>query len=187
MKNIKLSLFLSLGLLFLTSCGQTDINIYKAEKPALRPEQFFNGKLTSWGIFRNRTGEVMKRFVMQMDATWIDNEAHLHEDFVFSDNDTHMRDWKITKIDDTHYIGTAPDVIGEAKGEVAGNALHWIYKIKIASAKDTNVVTFDDWLYMIDDNTMYSFVTIKKYGIRVGDLTMFFQKQPEIKTQLGRL
>lgn len=172
---------------FITACNPVDPQIYQAEKPAFVPEQFFNGKLTSHGIIRNRNGQVMKRFIMQMTANWIDNEASLHEDFVFADGDTHMRDWKIVKRDATHYIGTAPDVVGEAKGEVSGNSLHWIYDIKVPDGQKERVVRFDDWLYMLDDTTMVSFVTIKKFGIRVGDLTMFFQKQPAADTQLGQL
>lgn len=154
---------------------------YAAETPRFVPEQFFNGELQSWGVIRDWKGHATRRFTMQQTDRWTGNRATLDEAFQFADGKKAERHWTITKIDDRHYIGTAPDVIGEAKGEVAGNALHWVYDIRVPQESGIGqdkeiVVTFDDWLYLVDERTLFSFVHIRKFGLPVGEMTMVFRK-----------
>lgn len=35
---------------------------------------------------------------------------------------------------------------------------------------------FDDWMYQIDDNVILNHVTMRKFGVRVGELTVTFQR-----------
>lgn len=152
---------------------------YAAESPHFVPETFFNGELQSWGLIRDWKGHATRRFTMRQTDRWNGKRATLDEAFQFTDGSKAERHWNITKIDDRHYLGTAPDVIGEAKGETAGNALHWVYDIRVPMNGKEMVVTFDDWLYLIDERTLFSFVHIRKFGLPVGEMTMVFRKGME--------
>lgn len=170
--------FAAFFLLFLSACAP-DVARYKDQQPILRPDDFFNGQLTAYGVVENWRGAATKRFRMDATARWSGNTGTMDESFVYSDGTTQNRHWDFRKIDATHFVGTAPDVIGEAVGEVSGNALHWVYTITVTTDGKKRNVTFDDWLYLVDDDRhLFSLVTIKKFGLPVGRLTMFFAKEP---------
>lgn len=154
-----------------------EVTHYHQEKPILLPERFFNGKLTAWGVVTDWRGRATKRFRMDAEASWQGNSGKMDEFFTYADGSTQNRHWTFTKTVDHRFTGTAPDVIGKAQGVASGNALHWVYTIRIPSDKGSHDVTFDDWLYLIDENHLFSLVTIRKFGIKLGTLTMFFTKE----------
>ncbi|HHP0478214.1 TPA: DUF3833 family protein, partial [Vibrio harveyi] len=41
----------------------------------------------------------------------------------------------------------------------------------------TIMVSFDDWLYRQDEMHVFNLTKIKKFGIEVGTITLFFQRQ----------
>ena len=59
------------------------------------------------------------------------NILTLEEEFFWTDGEKQKRVWKIKKIDEHNYIGTAPDVIGEAKGFSYGSAFKFEYDLMI--------------------------------------------------------
>ncbi len=168
-------MIISACLLF-SSCSP-DLERYKQETPILQPDRFFNGRLNSWGFFQNSQGQAVKRFKMQADAKWQGDHGTMDEYFMFNDGSTQERHWTFAKTGDDSFVGTAPDVTGDAKGTVYGNTLHWVYTITLNVDNKPHTVTFNDWLYLIDDSHMFSMVQIKKFGLPVGKLTMFFTKQ----------
>ena len=100
----------------LTGCATTDIAEYKAEKPRLDLAQYFNGTIDGWGMFQDRSGKVLRRFHVRIDARWQGNVGTLDESFDWSDGKKEKRVWTITRIDANHYTGTAGDVVGTASG-----------------------------------------------------------------------
>ena len=172
---MKQFLYLCLILSLLSACAP-DTERYKAETPALQPDRFFNGSLTSWGFFQNWRGQAIKRFRMQAIARWNGEHGTMDEHFVFQDGKTQDRHWTFVKTGEHTFTGSAPDVEGDAKGIVYGNTLHWQYTIALPIDGQPQTVFFDDWLYLIDQDHMFSDVTIKKFGLPVGKLTMFFTR-----------
>ena len=168
-----LTVFLSVPL-----TGGPDLAYYKDEKPTLAPDDFFNGSLTSIGVFEDALGRAVERFRMDATASWDGDSGKMHERFLFADGRKAERHWTFRKTADGGFIGTAPDVIGEAKGEVSGNALHWVYTITLPVGGHDVSVTFDDWLYLIDETHMISRVRARKFGLPVGQMTMAFEKLP---------
>jgi hypothetical protein len=55
--------------------------------------------------------------------------------------------WTITRVDASRYVGRADDVVGEAQGEAAGNALRWRYVLALPVDGRVWNVDFDDWMY----------------------------------------
>jgi len=161
----------------LGGCAGVDVNSYKSEKPELRLEEYFNGKLDAWGMFQQRDGKVVKRFKVVVDARWEGDQGILDEQFTYSDGSTQVRVWRIEKTGTNSYTGTADDVVGVASGIVSGNSLHWRYTLKLPVDGKVYEVEFDDWMFLQQDDVMINRSVMKKFGIRLGEVTLFFRKR----------
>ena len=159
----------------LTACGVTP-DEYKTETPVLDMKTYFNGPLQAWGLFQNHREKVIKRFHVEMEGKWENNRGTLDEHFTYSDGTTQRRIWSLVRIDEHTYSGTADDVIGEAKGVAYGNALRWQYTLALEVDDDTYHVQFDDWMYLIDENTMINRSVMSKYGVTLGEVILVFVK-----------
>ena len=110
--------------LTLAGCAGPRIDDYVAEKPALDLKQYFNGTLDAYGIFTDRSGKVVKRFTVVMRGSWNGDDGVLDEDFVYSDGTKEKRIWRLKRLPDGRYTGTADDVVGQAQGQARGNAFN---------------------------------------------------------------
>jgi hypothetical protein len=174
MKNILIILITIL----LTSCsGNTMKPIdFKDQKPRLIIEDYLSGNVKAWGILQNRSGKVTRQFSAQLNGSWDGKKLILDEKFNWTDGEVQKRQWTINKIDEHHYEGTASDVIGTAKGFSYGPAFKFEY-ILLVPIKGKNIkITFDDWIFKQDDKVAINRATMTKFGIKVAELTVFFQK-----------
>jgi hypothetical protein len=162
---------------FILSCSSLDVKNYSAEKPTLKLEEYMNGTFDAYGVFLARNGEVKKRFHVLIIATWKDKVGVLDESFTYSDGTTSKRIWTVTKTSDNTYIGTASDVVGEAKGEIAGNALRWKYILALDVDGSTYHVDFDDWMFLMDDKVMLNKSVMSKWGFYLGEVVLSFKKR----------
>lgn len=165
----------------LAGCAGIPVDRYRAEQPVLDLARYFNGTIDGWGMFQDRSGEVIKRFTVVIDASWQGNVGTLDEHFTWSDGTTSRRVWTITKDDAGQYRGRADDVIGEAVGEAvgeaAGNALHWRYVLALPVGDKTYHVDFDDWMFLIDERVMLNRSAMKKWGFHLGEVTLSFTRR----------
>jgi hypothetical protein len=161
----------------LTGCASQDIAQYAAERPSLDLATFFNGKVTAHGMFQNRSGQVVRRFTVEMEGRWEGNQGILDEHFSYSDGKKERRIWRLTKHADGRYSGTADDVVGTAQGQTSGNAFQWAYTLKLPVDGSVYEMQFDDWMYLLDDRVMLNRATMSKFGVRLGEVTLSFQKQ----------
>lgn len=160
-----------------TGCASLDPSVYKDEKPVLDLKTYFNGRVDAWGVFQDRSGQVVRRFTVDMRCSWQGDTGVLDEDFYYSDGSRQKRIWTIRKLEGGRYVGTADDVIGEAQGQAAGNALHWRYVLALEVSGRTYHVDFDDWMYLVDDKVMLNRATMSKFGIRLGEVLLSFTKR----------
>jgi hypothetical protein len=163
-------------LALLSACAAPEVRDYAAQKPTLDLRQYFNGPLTGYGVFTDRSGAVKARFVVKMVGRWTGEQGVLEEDFVYSDGRQERRVWRLTHLGNGRYSGRADDVVGEAAGESAGNALRWAYTLRLPVDGKTYDVQFDDWMYLVDDKVMLNKATMSKFGIRLGEVTLSFIK-----------
>lgn len=171
-------LFPLAGLFMLTACSTTDVALYAREKPALDLKQYFNGTVDAWGMFQDRGGKVVKRFKVVILCSWKDDTGTLDEDFTYSDGSKQRRVWTIRKNAEGQYIGTAADVVGEAVGITAGNALRWKYVLALPVGEKVYNVNFEDWMFLMDDKVMLNRAEMSKFGFRLGEVTLSFSKRP---------
>lgn len=174
MKTLFLAAAFTLGL---AGCAATGVEQYRADKPELRLDQYLNGRIEGWGMFQDRAGEVKKRFHVVINAQWQGDTGVLDESFQWSDGTTSKRVWMLKKQPDGRFIGTADDVVGEAIGEVAGNALRWRYVMALPVDGKVWQVDFDDWMFQIDDRVMLNRSFMSKWGFRLGEVTLSFVKR----------
>ena len=173
----KLHMLLAALALTLAGCGSVPVEFYGDQRPALDLQRYFDGTIDAWGMFQDRGGKVVKRFTVRIDARWSGDTGTLDEHFDYSDGTSSRRIWTLKRLDANRYIGTADDVVGEAVGEVSGNALRWVYVMKLEVDGRTWEVDFDDWMYLMDDKVMLNRSVMSKYGVKLGEVTLSFRKR----------
>ncbi|CAN5246457.1 hypothetical protein BH10PSE18_BH10PSE18_26540 [soil metagenome] len=67
-------------------------------------------------------------------------------------------------------------MVGIAQGEQRGNAFHWTYTLKQPVGDSVYEVQMDDWMYLVDGKVMLNRAVMRKFGVRVGDVTLSFQR-----------
>ena len=149
---------------------------YARETPQLELRKYFDGPLTAHGIFTDRSGKVLRRFSVKMTGTWNGNQGVLDEDFTYSDGKKERRVWRLTDHGNGRYSGRADDVVGEAVGMAAGNALNWRYTLALPVDGRVWEVQFDDWMYLMDERVMLNKAVMSKFGITLGEVTLAFTK-----------
>ena len=149
---------------------------FKNTEPEIKIEKYFEGQVKAWGILQDRKGRVTRQFEANMIGKFENNILTLEEDFFWKDGETQRRVWKIKKIDEHNYIGTAPDVVGEAKGVSYGPAFKFEYNLMIPFKGKNIKIRFDDWIFKQDEKVAINRATLTKFGFKVGELTVFFEK-----------
>jgi len=171
-----LKVWIILLCLGLASCSGVDVRNYSQEKPALELREFFEGRVEAWGIFQKRSGQVAKRFHVVINGHSEGDKLILDESFTYSDGTKQKRVWTLTPDGPGQWRGTAGDVVGEARGEVAGNTLRWKYVLRLPVDGEVYDVELDDWMYLMDDKTLINRSYMSKFGVEVGQITLFFRK-----------
>jgi Protein of unknown function (DUF3833) len=165
------------GALGLSGCSSgPTVNDYAAEKPVLDLKTYFNGKLRAHGMFSDRAGRIVKRFVVEMDCRWTGEDGVLDEQFTYADGTKERRVWRLKHLGGGRYTGRADDVLGEAVGASAGNAFQWRYTLKLPVDGRVWEVDFDDWMVLIDERVMLNRAVMSKFGIRLGEVQLVFTK-----------
>lgn len=163
--------------LSIASCGSVDVTQYADQQPALNLERFFSKPVKAWGMFQKRSGEVAKRFEVDIVSRREGNNLILDERFLYSDGTRQRRVWTLTPEGQGRWSGRADDVVGVAKGEIAGNALRWRYRLNLPVDGTTYEMSMDDWMYLMDEDTLINRTSMSKLGVEVGQVTLFFRRQ----------
>jgi hypothetical protein len=142
--------------LSLAGCAGPSVQDYAKEQPTLDLRQYFNGPLTAHGMFTDRSGKVVKRFTVRI---------------------TQQRIWHIRHLGEGRYSGRADDVVGEAQGQSAGNAIRWSYVLALPVDGRVWNVSMDDWMYLMDGRTLLNRTAMSKLGLHLGDVTLAIIKE----------
>lgn len=173
-----------IGLIMVVMCvigwrfwPKDDVKSYQNQTPTLVFSSFFDGPLTVTGLLKNRFGHVQRRFTATIAARWNGNKGILDERFVFDDGEVQTRTWHVDQVDAHHIEATAGDVVGVAKGQNAGHALHLRYKLAVPLRGRQIVFEMSDWMFQIDAKTIINHTIMSKWGFKVGELMIVIQKQ----------
>lgn len=173
----RLMILLMILAVFAGGCSSVRVNDYADMQPQMTPESFFNGPMTAHGVVKNRRGKVIRYFNADIIGTLKEGSIILEEDFVFNDGEKQRRVWKLTQRSGGKYSGTAGDVVGEAKGEVAGNSMFLKYVLRIPYGDGDIDVTIDDRMYLTTPKVLVNESKMYKFGFRVGEILLVINKQ----------
>lgn len=160
----------------LSGCASQNLAAYQTQQPQLDLRDYFNGRVMAYGMFQDRNGQVVKRFTVTIDGSWQGDVGTLDEHFNYSDGSTERRVWTLQRAADGSYTGQAGDVVGQASGQIAGNAFKWHYTLRLPVGDAVYEVQFEDWMYLIDQRVMLNRATMRKFGLTLGEVTLTFIK-----------
>lgn len=167
-------LMLSLTLMSCTS----SLKDHSISSPAFDLQTYFDGKITARGIVQDYSNKLTRQFCVDIDASWQENQGRLHETFYFSDGETQVRVWQLQIHPDGQVTGTADDVVGLASGSATGNAFNWQYVLTVPIDDTSYDFFIDDWMYQLDDHHLMNRSYMKKLGVTLAEITLFFSKSP---------
>ena len=133
-------------------------------------------RLASAGMVQDRSGKQLRRFHVAIDGDVVGDTLTLHERFVYDDGEKQQRVWRIRRTGDNRYQGTAGDIEGVASGQAAGNAFHWRYSMNVEASGSRWLLHFDDWMFLQDGSHLFNKTEMKKFGITVATVTLFFTR-----------
>lgn len=174
---MKRLLALSLPLLMQVAGCSAEIADYRQQQPTLDIFQYFQGETQAWGMIQDRSGKQLRRFHVDINGDVVGDTLTLNERFVYDDGEKQQRVWHIRKVSADRYEGTAGDIEGVAKGQAAGNAFNWHYSMNVKASGRTWLLNLDDWMYMQDANHLFNKTEMKKFGLTVGTVTLFFSRK----------
>ena len=172
-------ILLIISLFLITSCSNNSAmkpEDFKNKEPRLVIEEYLSGKIKAWGVLQNRSGKVTRQFSADLNGTWDGKELTLKEKFIWDDGEIQDREWKINKIDEHNYEGTAGDVVGKAIGYSYGPAFKFEYVLLVPVKGRELKITFDDWIFKQDERVAINRATMTKFGFKVAELTVVFVK-----------
>jgi len=173
------SILLIISLFLITNCSNnSDMKPedFKGKEPRLIIEEYLSGNVKAWGVLQNRSGKVTRQFSATLNGKWDGSQLILDEKFNWDNGEIQDRQWKINKIDEHNYEGTAGDVVGTAKGYSYGPAFKFEYVLLVPVKGKEMKITFDDWIFMQDERVAINRATMTKFGIKVAELTVMFVK-----------
>jgi hypothetical protein len=177
-------LFIVVVSLFNISCS-TAIDDYDVSKKTFDIKEYFNGSIVAWGMVQDYSNKVNRRFCVEIEGTWLENKGTLAETFYFDDGEVSYRNWQLIKQEDSSYLGTAEDVDGIATGIHKGFAFQFTYNLLLTLDDETYNVAMDDWMYQLDDMRVMNKTSMHKLGVKVAEITLFFDKGVAEKTCLA--
>ena len=137
---------------------------------------FFSGKTQGSGFVQDRSGEIIRTFEVITAGDFNNDTGTLKETFTWNDGEIENRIWTLNRIGEREWSGTAPDVVGNARGTVKNDKLRWSYTLTLkVGGKNVNL-KFDDQMWMSETGVMVNHAKFSKFGLHLGDVVVSFRK-----------
>jgi len=148
-------------------------------RPVFDPVRFFSGHTRSSGVFENRAGEPTTRVRTETRGRMVGDELRMEQDLFIDGKPRQRRFWRMRRLDDHHFEGTANDIIGTVRGEARGNYFRWTFTLALKPGNPLFNVRMTQHMYLQPDGrTMLNRSTIRKLGIVVAQVTEQFRREP---------
>lgn len=143
-----------------------------------RLEDFFLGRLHALGVVFDRFGRERRRFKALMNGRIENGSLVLTEEFTYDDGATESRIWRIRPLGQGRYAGEANGVHGTAMGEVRGRNFRWTYDFDLdVGGGRIWRVRLDDAMFIQDDLQMLNRLTIRKWGLTLGEVLITIRRE----------
>jgi len=145
--------------------------------------EWFNGAFSAHGVIYDYSGHVRARFSAEIEGEIGENSGRLRETFAYSSGRVDRREWTIRhKNGDRRFTATAPDIIGEASGEISGDAIRITYRLRLPEQAGGHVLDVVDWLYRLDDGAIVNRSEMRKFGFKAAELVAVFRPSSSAAT-----
>lgn len=144
-----------------------------------RLTEFLEGRTRAWGVFEDRFGKVRRRLAVDMNGRWEGGVFVLDERFEYDGDAAETRTWRVVPLGTHRFRASCPDCVGDATGECSTDSVRMSYRFRLKLDSRAIVVTFDDRLYRIGESIAVNRATMSKWGVKLGELSLFFKRLPE--------
>lgn len=158
---------------------------YAEKGPAFDLRQHLAGPIQCEGVIFGPTGRVTSRFVADMEGTWDGTTGTLAEVFRYDSGTVQHRAWTLALGADGRIVATAPDVVGQGTGRVAGPSVLLRYRIRLTPEAGGHVLDVTDWMYLMENGTIINRSQFRKFGIKVAELVATMR--PATASQSGEV
>ena len=79
---------------FIYGCS-ADIEQYNEVKKTFDIKTYFNGPVIAWGMGQNFSGQVTRRFCVEIQGSWQGAKGLLAEKFYFDNGEISYRNWQL--------------------------------------------------------------------------------------------
>ncbi len=177
---MKLKSFLSLlACTVFAGCSSMNIEDFSNTTPEFIPQEYFNGKMTAYGIVKDRSGKIIRSFKGELVGSWDANGVGtLDEHFLYNDGEKLNRVWTLKPTKEGKlFIGSAGDIVGDAPMRANGNTVMIDYTMQVPYGDGTIDVNVRDWLHLQADGVIINHSKMKKFGFEVGELVITIIKE----------
>lgn len=151
---------------------------YAGTGPAMDIRHALSGPIQCEGMIHGPTGRLSARFTARMHGDWQGDLGILSEDFTYATGRTQHREWTLRMGENGAFTATAPDIIGTAHGQQSGCTARLTYRIRLEPDAGGHVLDVTDWLYLLDDGTILNRSELRKFGLKVAELTAVMRPIP---------
>jgi len=170
---MKLTIFFFTIVLIFTGCSKMQIEDFRNKKPEFIPQEYLNGSLRAYGMVKDRSGKIIKTFKGELNGSWDENGVGtLDERFVYDNGEKQTRIWTLRPTGNKTFIGTAGDIVGDAKMIAKGNTVLIDYTMTVPYNDSTIDINVKDWLHLQEDGVILNHSKMKKFGFIVGELVI---------------
>ncbi len=138
---------------------------------------FLEGRTFAWGIFEDRFGRVRRRFTVEMTGRWEERAFYLDERFTYDDGSLETRVWRVEPSEQGRFTATCADCVGIAQGDCSVDAIRMAYTFRLKLDGRELHVTFDDRIYRVGEHLAVNRAIMRKWGVRLGEVSLFFQRE----------
>ncbi len=133
------------------------------------------GRFAAHGLIFDYSGRAKSRFTADIEGNFTANGGALKERFVYGSGAEDRREWTIhVAADGKRFNATAPDVVGEATGELRGDVIRMTYRLRLPERAGGHVLDVVDWLYLMPDGAIVNRSEMRKFGVLAAELMAVF-------------
>lgn len=183
--NLKKVLFLFVVLGLFSSCSlmnekPIDLSLKHSNDkgPRLNLKDYLNGSLEGYGFLEDSKGAVIKRFAVQLQGSWDEDNGIIKRKFIFDNGDKDdSRTWLVTFNKD-NFVAVGHEVIGTAKGQQYRSIAQMNYQIEAVFDNVKQKTNIKEVTYNIDNKSSISILEFKAKGKYKGKMIVSLRKVP---------
>jgi|GEM_PF-56246 len=143
---------------------------YDGTGPAIDIRQHLAGPIVCEGVIYGPTGRVSSRFVADMHGSFDGDTGRLAEHFRYAGGNEQQREWRLTLTEGGSIRAEADDIVGTGTGWQRGSAVNLRYRIRLPENAGGWALDVTDWMYLLDNGTIFNRSQFRKFGIQVAEL-----------------